>query len=360
MVDLIVLAEAHGTEHQTTHSQSEEHATAPGDVHAQDAAHTGSAAGEDTHGGSHEVHGLVMPEMQNFADYVLGQVYKNDKDFRHNVKVDEKCVDKPGKPCKTQEVVDLHKVHNHTLVSIVKKNEKDHDAVYNLMGISWLDVINIFFAFAIGLTIIVLARKVTKKLQRIPQKGQAFFEVYTEWLQNHVESIMGEHSKPFIPFIASIFTYIIFMNYTGLVPLLKAPEAVNINVPIALALCVFFYVEYYGIKKNGLGKYLLHFKGDGSGIKPLDWFFLYPMNIITHVIGELSKPLTLAFRLFGNITAEDVVMASFIILSFSLYVVPIQTVFYPLALLFGFIQALVFASLSAAYILLMLPHEEHH
>ena len=97
---------------------------------------------------------------------------------------------------------------------------------------------------------------------------------------------------------------------------------------------------------------------------------LVPLNLPIHLIGELAKPLSLSLRLFGNITGEDVLIAAFTgvgIMAISFLKlpvgIPLQLPFYFLGLLMSAIQALVFTSLSAIYIALMLPHEhegEHH
>jgi F-type H+-transporting ATPase subunit a len=89
-----------------------------------------------------------------------------------------------------------------------------------------------------------------------------------------------------------------------------------------------------------------------------------------HIIGELAKPFSLAIRLFGNITGEDVLVAAFVGLGVMLMGIlglphspvgiPLQIPFYFLGILLSAIQALVFTLLSTIYILMMIPHEEHH
>jgi F-type H+-transporting ATPase subunit a len=79
--------------------------------------------------------------------------------------------------------------------------------------------------------------------------------------------------------------------------------------------------------------------------------------VFIHLIGELAKPVTLTLRLFGNITGEDVVIAALVILGVGVFF-PLQTLFFPLGLLFSFIQALVFTILSSVYILLFMHHGE--
>jgi F-type H+-transporting ATPase subunit a len=94
-----------------------------------------------------------------------------------------------------------------------------------------------------------------------------------------------------------------------------------------------------------------------------------PIMLPLHVVGELVKPVSLSLRLFGNVTGEDVLLAVFVGLGVGLlgafvhgapFGIPLQAIVYPLLLIFGFIQALVFTLLSTIYFFMMLPHEEHH
>jgi len=153
------------------------------------------------------------------------------------------------------------------------------------------------------------------------------------------------------------------MNLMGLVPGGHSPST-NINITASLAIMVFLYVQYVGISRNGIVKYLDHLAG--SPRDALSWslvVLLFPI----HIIGELAKPFSLAVRLFGNITGEDVLVAAFVglgltALSFMHSPVgfPFNVFFIFLGLLLSTIQALVFSLLSTIYILLMLPHEERH
>ncbi len=228
------------------------------------------------------------------------------------------------------------------------------------------DLANCFFSLVIVATLSIIFWRMSRKLQRVPKGGQALAEIIVNALSGFITGIIGEEKgKPFVPFVGTIFIFILCLNLSGLIPFYKSPIALNINMPLSMAICVFLFVQYHGIKENGLKGYLMHFRGEVSGIKPLDYFFLIPLNLIMHIIGEFVKPISLSLRLFGNITGEDVVMAvlttlllgaSFVVVRF----IPTQVVFFPLALMFSAMQALVFTGLSAAYILLMSKHEEEH
>jgi F-type H+-transporting ATPase subunit a len=181
-------------------------------------------------------------------------------------------------------------------------------------------------------------------------------------LDNFVCGILGPQGRKFTPFLGTLFIYILSMNFLGLVPGMKSPTA-NLNQTLALALCVFFYVQYTGIRSLGLKGYLHHMAGSPRDV--VTWL-LVPLNIPIHIIEELAKPMSLSLRLFGNITGEDVLIAVFVGLGVSalsfLHLpvgIPFEIPFIFLALLTGTIQALVFTLLSTIYFSMMLPHEEH-
>jgi F-type H+-transporting ATPase subunit a len=145
------------------------------------------------------------------------------------------------------------------------------------------------------------------------------------------------------------------MAYMGMIPFFKSPIALNLNTPLSIAICVFLFVQYHGIRQNGPGGYIKHLMGEPA--------WLAPLQMPLHVVGEFIKPVSLSLRLYANITAEDVLIAAlaFMLLGLPAFVpIPLQTLFFPLAMLFGFIQALVFMSLSAIYISQMSAHGEHH
>ena len=152
------------------------------------------------------------------------------------------------------------------------------------------------------------------------------------------------------------------MNLIGLVPFFKSSTA-SINTTAALALTVFLYVQYTGIRRLGAWGYIHHLMGSPNDV--VTWVMV-PINLPIHLVGELAKPFSLALRLFGNITGEDILIAAFVTLGIMLMSLfgspigfPFQIPFIFLALLLSTIQALVFTMLSTIYFSMVMPHEEH-
>ncbi len=215
---------------------------------------------------------------------------------------------------------------------------------------------NVVFSWAIAAGLLILLAVASRGLQLIPGRRQSLIELIVEGLDGLVTSVIGPTGRHYTPFIGTLFLYILSMNLAGLVPGLKSPTS-SLNTTVGLALCVFCYVQWTGIRRQGLINYLKHFAGE-----PL---FLAPLNFVLHVVGECIKPMSLSLRLFANITGEDLTIFYLIGLGIACVGVwtfvglPFQVLFYPLALLFSGIQALVFSLLSTVYISLMLPHEDH-
>jgi F-type H+-transporting ATPase subunit a len=209
----------------------------------------------------------------------------------------------------------------------------------------------------------------TRHRRRLPTGLQNFLELAVEGLGNLMEGFMGRHTKAFLPFIGTLFIYILVMNMFGMIPGMKSPTA-NVNTNAAMAIIVFCAVQYYGFKTGGL-RYLKHFTGDVP--------VLAPLMVVVHGIGELARPLSLTIRLFGNIMGEDLVVATLLLLSLPLLrflgPLPESVQGMPLALsalqlvlgigMMGFalftsvIQAMVFSALSAVYISGAMAGEEH-
>jgi F-type H+-transporting ATPase subunit a len=226
---------------------------------------------------------------------------------------------------------------------------------------SWADEwVNVIYAFAVAIFLIIVAMSVYRKRQMIPGPFQNAIEMMVEGMYNFIHSILGDDAKKYVPFLGSLFFYILVNNWIGMIPLGHSPST-SLNITASLAIVVFLYAQWTGISRLGIGGYLHHMAGSPADV--ISWCMV-PLLFPLHIIGELAKPFSLALRLFGNITGEDTLIAVFVglgvaILSFSPVGVPLQIPFYFLGLLLSTIQALVFTLLSTIYILLMRPHEEH-
>jgi F-type H+-transporting ATPase subunit a len=222
---------------------------------------------------------------------------------------------------------------------------------------------NVIFSMGVVVFLIVIARLAGRNPQMIPSGLQNVTEMVVEELEKFIVGVIGPRGRKFVPFLGTLFLYILFMNFAGLVPGLKASTS-SVNQTVALALVVFVYVQFTALKENGVVGYLDHLAG--SPRSGLQWAFV-PLMLPIHVIGELAKPLSLSLRLFGNVTGEDILILIFVglgvtIMSFSHLPIgiPLQLPFIFLAILTSTIQALVFMLLSTIYFAMMLPHEEEH
>jgi len=174
-----------------------------------------------------------------------------------------------------------------------------------------------------------------------------FFEMLAEGLYGLVEGAMGEqNARRFYPLIGTLFIFILFNNLIGLVPGIITPND-TIKTNAALALTVFALTHIYGVKEHGLFNYLKHFAGPVPALAPL----MVPIELISH----LARPLSLTFRLLGNMVADHKVLFTFTTLM--PFIVPLP--FYLLGLLVCFIQALVFVMLTMVYLGMAVEHEEH-
>ena len=222
----------------------------------------------------------------------------------------------------------------------------------------------IAYAVFISLILSVIAYAGSRKRQLIPSGLQNGVEAVVEILHNFLLGIIGPQGKKFIPFLGTLFIYIFTMNIFGLIPGMHSPTS-KLNITLSMAIVVFLYVQWTGIRMNGLGGYILHLAG--SPKSTVEWCMV-PLNLPLHIIGEFIKPVSLSLRLFGNISGEDTLIWVFVGLGIAsigflnLPVgLPLHLPFIFLALLTSFVQALVFTLLSTIYFALMFPHhEEEH
>jgi F-type H+-transporting ATPase subunit a len=191
----------------------------------------------------------------------------------------------------------------------------------------------------------------TRNLKQAPQGIQNFMEYVYEFLQDIAKNQIGEEDyRPWVPYIATVFLFIFGSNWAGaLIPwkLIQLPEGElaaptnDINVTVALALLTSLTYFYAGLSKKGI-RYFAKY------VQPTP--ILLPINILE----DFTKPLSLSFRLFGNVLADELVVSVFALLVPILIPLPVMT----LGLFASSVQALIFSTLSAAYIGEAL--EDHH
>jgi F-type H+-transporting ATPase subunit a len=196
--------------------------------------------------------------------------------------------------------------------------------------------------FVIAL-LLLLSISATRNIQRIPSGTQNFMEYALEFIRDLAKNQIGEKEyRPWVPFVGTLFLFIFVSNWSGaLIPwkLLEIPNSElaaptnDINTTVALALLTSLAYFYAGFSKRGLG-YLLKY------VEPTP--ILLPINILE----DFTKPLSLSFRLFGNILADELVVAVLVLLVPLFVPLPVMV----LGLFTSAIQALIFATLAAAYI----------
>ena len=243
-------------------------------------------------------------------------------------------------------------------------------AITNSMLVTWI----------VAAGIIVFAQSATRKIEQIPSGAQNFWEWLVEGLYNFLENIIGRDlvRKTFW-FFATIFIFILFVNWFGLIPgvgtigwghhdpatgifrvdrpLLRGGNA-DLNMTTAMAAIFFVLWIVWAIQANGVGGFLRHLfgaKGETTGILKLVMVVVFFMVGWLEVVSILFRPVSLSFRLFGNIYAGEStleVMSSMV--PFLSWLIPIP--FYFLELLVGVVQALVFTLLTAVFTLLIAQH----
>jgi F-type H+-transporting ATPase subunit a len=220
-------------------------------------------------------------------------------------------------------------------------------------------ILNTFFLIVV---LTVGGVLLTRRLKRLPEtQGQNFIEFVVEKLTGFFEGILGESGKRYVPFVGSFFLTILLLNLLGLLPGLQSPTA-DLNTTLGFALVAVLGVQIIAIRELGFLNYLKHFVGEPWWLGPL----MFPL----HLIGEISRILSLSIRLFGNIFGEDMIIIILAGLSPVLLVGHQEIPYLPLQLpmmLFGlftsFVQALVFSVLTSIYIVTFIGDhhgEEHH
>lgn len=234
-------------------------------------------------------------------------------------------------------------------------------------GLPWADFLhhweNVIFSWTVALGLVAVAWFGTRGKAEVPGPFENLLETVVEGLDRFFLDVLGEGGRKYIPFVGTLFIYILGQNLLGVVPAMKSPTS-NLNTTVALAVTVFFYVQWVGLRENGLFGYVDHLMGNPRDL--VGWLMV-PLNLPLHILEEFIKPLSLSLRLFGNVLGEDSLIAAFVMLGIAAlaffhipFGLPLQFPFLMLAMLTGTIQALVFALLSTIYISLMLPHKEHH
>jgi F-type H+-transporting ATPase subunit a len=193
----------------------------------------------------------------------------------------------------------------------------------------------LLFTWVVMAVILCLAWLATRRLSAgmHPSRWQTFMEMVVSLIRDQIREVSHEDPEPYQSFIGSLFLFIAIANLLTVIPGYRPPTG-SLSTTAALALCVFLAVPLYGIQSQGLFNYLKQYTHPS--------LFMLPFNII----GEISRTIALAVRLFGNMMSGTVVVAVLISITPFLFPIVLQL----LGLLTGIIQAYIFAVLAMVYI----------
>ena len=213
---------------------------------------------------------------------------------------------------------------------------------------------NVIFSFIIICGLSLTAYLVLRKASLIPGRMQNALEVSAGAIDDFICGILGPNGRKYTPFIGTLFIYILFMNLAGIIPFMKSPTS-SWSTTLALALCVFAYVQYTALKEQGIKGYIDHMMGRPRGF--LIFTAVIPVLLFfVHILSELVRPISLSLRLRSNVWGDDMLLA--IIAGFGLKGLPLLFFNTLLVILAGLVQATVFCLLSTIYFALAVPHEE--
>jgi F-type H+-transporting ATPase subunit a len=197
--------------------------------------------------------------------------------------------------------------------------------------------------------IILITFLVTRNLKTIPSGMQNVLEWFVEGTHKLGTDIMGEErARKYVPLIGTLGLFIFVSNMIGIIPGFESPTS-NINITIVMALIVFIYYNFEGIRSQGFFHYFAHFMGPVKLLAPL----MFPIELISH----FSRIVSLSFRLFGNVKGDD--MFLLVMLLLVPYILPLPAFF--MLFFFGLLQTFIFMILTYVYLggAVLIEEESH-
>jgi len=200
----------------------------------------------------------------------------------------------------------------------------------------------------VAIIVLLIAKMATKSLRAVPVGTQNVMEAYLGGVIAMGKDVIGEElARKYLPLVAAVGMFIFVSNVIGIIPGFESPTS-NINVTLPLALLVFFYYNYEGIKENGVVKYFAHFAGPVKVLAPL----MFPIEIVSHI----SRIISLSFRLFGNIKGDDLFL--WVLLMLVPFVAPLPA--YLLLSFSALLQTFVFMILIYVYLAGAVAMDDDH
>ncbi|HWL53553.1 MAG TPA: F0F1 ATP synthase subunit A [Chthoniobacteraceae bacterium] len=239
-------------------------------------------------------------------------------------------------------------------------------------------------SWVVAALLILGARLATRNIKEVPEGAQNFWEWMVESLYNFLEGLVGsELVKKTFWFFATIFIFILFTNWAGLIPgvgtlgfgttdaeghfhltrpFLRGANA-DMNMTMAMAMLFFLFWTIWALQANGIQGFILHLfgpKGDTTGLLKVLMVVVFIGVGFLEVVTIAFRPITLSFRLFGNVFAGENMLETMAHMGGTWFGWLLPIPFYFLELLVGLVQALVFMLLTAVFTLLICEHDEEH
>lgn len=183
------------------------------------------------------------------------------------------------------------------------------------------------------LALVAAAWATTRTLNHAPGPWQVVVEGIVSAIEEAVRAVLPNHYRQVMPFIASLWIFVVVANLVSLVPGLRSPTG-DLSLTAGLAILVFLAVHWYGIRINGLKSYLRHY------LQP------NPILLPFHLIGEITRTVALAIRLFGNIFSLQ--MAALLVLLVAGFLAPVPVLM--LHIIEAVVQAYIFGMLALIYV----------
>jgi len=190
----------------------------------------------------------------------------------------------------------------------------------------------------VALLALLLAKYATQTLKAVPTGTQNVMEAYLGGVITMGKDTIGEKlARKYLPLVATVGIFIFISNVIGIIPGFESPTS-NINVTLPLAIVVFVYYNYEGIREHGVKHYFAHFMGPVPLLAPL----MFPIEIVSHI----SRIISLSFRLFGNIKGDDLFL--WVLLMLVPFIAPLPA--YLLLSFSALLQTFVFMILIYVYL----------
>lgn len=211
------------------------------------------------------------------------------------------------------------------------------------------DFIIAFHVVLVAIIAVILAKLATSRMQVIPGTIQNVFETFLGGVIFMAKDVIGEEkARQYLPLTATLALFVFLANAIGIIPGFEAPSS-SLSFTLTLALVVFVYYNFEGIRTFGIAKYFAHFAGPVKALAPL----MFPIEIISHC----SRIVSLSFRLFGNIKGDD--MFLLVMLMLAPWVAPLPA--FLILTFMAFLQAFIFMILTYVFLAgAVLASEEAH